>query len=351
MASPSTPSSPPTPKSLELLKSVCDEQDYTFEWLDSYSRQLVRVSNGKDFFLSGVGRLQCYPLNDAAATAVVRDKVFTYQTLQAANIKVPAFEYVFLRPEYRAARGEGRERSDLNARADRLGFPLFVKPLDGSRGALTEIVSNCAELEAHIDRIAERFHGALLQPVLEGREWRVFMIDDALMFAYQRARPVLRGDGEHSISELLDVINQHHTDHGVSWVNIRSGFLQEQLRSKGLQLDTIMRQGDELVYSARANISAGGQITGYTEEIPNYMLNWARDVMKTLRIRVGAIDFFARDTVKGHDGLDLVEVNSNPSLTGLLTTGREDKAREIWARVCERFFVEADAQSARNADS
>jgi len=346
MASPFAPSSPPTPKSLELLKSVCDQQGYGFEWLDTYSRQLVRVSNGNVFFLSGVGRLQCFPLNDAAATAVVRDKVFTYQTLQATNIKVPAFEYVFLRPEYRAARGEGRERSDLPTLASRLGFPLFVKPLDGSRGALTEIVSNLEELEVHIDHIAERFHGALMQPVLEGREWRVFMIDGALMFAYQRARPALKGDGVHSISELLMAINQHHTDHGVSLIDARSGFLQGNLKSTGLSLDSVMQEGEELIYSARANISAGGQITGYTEEIPNEMLHWARKVMRALRIRVGAIDFFERGASQGSNGLDLIEVNSNPSLTGLLTTGREDKAREIWARVCERFFAEAKDKTA-----
>ncbi len=328
------------PSMLEILRQTCIKDGYDFRVIDDYSKQLVRVASGGMFFLTGTGRINAYPLNDAPAASVARDKVFTYQVLAKAGIGVPDYEYYFLHDAYRAVRGDGREREDIAAGAARIGYPLFVKPLDGSRGNLAEIVHTPDELSLQIERIAPVHHGLILQRVLTGPEYRLFMIDDVALFLYRRKLPFFVGDGNRSVGDFLAEENGHRVAQGLTPITLASPFLQKTLTDHGLTVDAPVAEGVHFPYLAAANISAGGEITDYTETVPAALADWGQRVLTALSLRIGAIDFFARDGIGPPDGLDLIEVNSNPSLAGLIHTGREATVERIWRLVCRKYFSE-----------
>ena len=328
----------PLPTMLAVLEDVCAEAGYDFRCLDGYSKQLVRIACGGRFFLTGTGRINAYPLNNGPAASVARDKVFTYQTLEQAGLRVPPYEYFFLHGAYRAVRGDGREREDITAGAARIGFPLFVKPLDGSRGNLAEIVRTPQELEHQVNHIAAVHHGLLLQPVLTGAEYRLFMIDDTALFLYRRRPAYFKGDGERTIASFLSEENAHRVSQGLTPITIESPFLQNALKQNGLGLDTRLAKDAVFHYLPTANISAGGQISDFTVDIPTPLAQWGYAVNQALSLRVGAIDFFAPDGLSALNTLDLIEVNSNPSVAGLLQAGHKETVARIWQIVCERYF-------------
>ncbi len=333
----------PLPASLEALAQVCAEERYDFAALDSFSNQLVRVTKGKHSFFAGIGRVATYPLNTAVSASIVKDKAFTYQVLEAAGMKVPPYGYFFLNPVQKGLRGEGRERADAFDYAKKIGYPVFVKPIDGSRGALADMAFDARDLGFLLDRIAHAHHAALIQPVLTGEDRRLFLIDGHVEFSYRRAHATLRGDGRSTLGTLLDQYNSAAAAAGISSIPPQSPYLREALRKRDLALDSVLPRGAGLAFSARANISAGGSILDYAEDAPTEWEDWARRIMNVLGLRVCAIDFFAEPGTKRESGLSLIEVNSNPNLGGLIAAGKIERVHTIWRHVAHLYFSDREA--------
>lgn len=326
--------------SLTALAQVCREENYSFSIIDGYSHQLVRVAQGEHFFFAGMGRVANYPLNSAVAASVARDKAFAYQALAIAGFPVPEYGHFFLDPQHQALRGKGRERNDAFAYAEQLGYPVFVKPIDGSKGTLCDIAYGPEDLAVLLERIARFHHAALVQRVLTGEDRRLFVVDGQVVFGYRRMRAVLCGDGRSALKALLARYNAEVTPLGVSEVKSDSPFLRETLQAGALTLADVLPSGAELVVSARGNISAGGRMLDYTEEVPAAWAEWARGSLRALGLRVAAIDFFAEPDDTNAQSLKLIEVNSNPHLDGLMAAGRDARVRAIWRQVAQTYFAE-----------
>lgn len=330
---------------LAVLAELCAEEGYAFSVVDTYSQQLVRVSSGAHFFFAGVGRVSNFPLNNAVAASIARDKAFVYQALAHAGIPVPEYGHFFLRAGQKPLRGEGREQADAFAYAARLGYPVFVKPIDGSKGALCDVAYGPDDLRLLLARIGRVHHAALIQRVLTGEDRRLFLMEDRAIFGYRRLPAVLRGDGCSDIRVLLARYNAEMAGAGVSEVGEDSPFLREALRLRGLSLAYVPREGEEIPVSARGNISAGGRLQDYTETVPPDWEAWAVRIMRALGLRVCAIDFFAPGASSPPEALSLIEVNSNPNLEGLIASGRKAKAQAIWRAVARTYFAECRARA------
>lgn len=325
---------------LRILEEVAADEGWTFTPLDPYSRQFARVASGDAFFFAGTGRVYAYPLNSSVSASIARDKAFTYEALAAAGFRVPPYGHYFLHPAWSARRGVGRERGDAFAYAHSLGYPVFVKPIDGSRGANADIAFNADDLDQILTEIAALHHAALIQPVLSGEDRRIFILDGKALFTYRRERAALTGDGARPIAALLEDYNARAIAVGITPIGVSSPFLREALAGRGLTLSRVLGAGETLSFAARGNVSAGGSISDFSERVPDAWAQWAAGTVAALGLRVAAVDFFAPHAGAPVSALNLIEVNSNPSLSGLLALGRADLARGIWRLVGTRFFAE-----------
>lgn len=325
---------------LRALEDVARAEGWTFTPLDPYSRQLVRVEKDLACFFAGIGRVQNFPLNSAVSASIARDKAFTYEVVAAAGIDVPPYGHFFLNPAQAPLRGRGREREDAFPFARALGYPVFVKPIDGSRGALADIAYDAHDLDALLTAIARLHHAALVQPVLSGEDRRIFILDGTAMFTYRRLRSAVSGDGETPLGPLLAHYNAAAVGIGISAIPETSPFLREALAARGLTLDSILAPGETFTFAARGNVSAGGAIADYSEEMPKEWADWAARVTDALALRVAAVDFFAPAPDAPAASLQLIEVNSNPNLSGIIALGHANRARDIWRRVGTTFFAE-----------
>jgi glutathione synthase/RimK-type ligase-like ATP-grasp enzyme len=322
------------PEEIRFVEDACRRLGLTLTNLDPFSGHLARVSDGTASFLTGAGRICAYPLNGASVADIARDKAHTAALLQQAGFKVPEGRLFFISASHRALRPPGRELADLPDYAETLGYPLLVKPNDGSRGNLVEIVDDEAELTAYAGRAAARTGAILVQRIIDLPEYRLFLLDGEVRFAYRRLANELEGDGA-SVRDTLSRHNAACIAAGLSPVAEQCGWIRRQLDRLGLGLDDPLPPGTRFRPSPRGNISAGGRIAEFRQDVPPLVATWARRLFETLPLRVCAIDLFASE-ITDPDGFVVIEVNGNPSLTGVATLRRRDVVIDLWVEICRR---------------
>jgi hypothetical protein len=70
-----------------------------------------------------------------------------------------------------------------------LGGAAFVKPLTGSRGDFAQAVHGEAALVRYFDDVVKYYDAILIQPIVEGTEYRVFLLDDDVLYSARKYRP------------------------------------------------------------------------------------------------------------------------------------------------------------------
>jgi glutathione synthase/RimK-type ligase-like ATP-grasp enzyme len=298
---------------------ACAEFGLEFRDSDAGSGLLFRVSSRKKSLHFGAGRCAWYPQNNATAVTLASDKYFTARILGEASVPVIAGEYFFLHERHRAHRPAGHERDNALAYFASLGASAFVKPLTGSRGDFAQAIHGEAALDIYLDEVAKYYDAVLIQPVIEGVEHRIFLLDDDALFCARKHPPFVRGDGVHTLRELLSAHNDALRAHGLSPVSPGEG---------DRSLDAVPAKGEQREIPGRMNLSAGG--TMVLEPQPSQKaVAMARAASRALGLRVAAVDLFAR--VGGDpEAIVIIEVNSNPSIRLLEQSGRGDLILKIW---------------------
>lgn len=286
-------------ETLTQIRRVAQSLGLKVVEVDAWSAQLIRVDGREGSALFGGGPLCAYPINNATAVSIARDKTHTTQVLQASGIRCVKGEYVFLRPDKRGERPKGREREDAAPMAEELGYPVMVKPNNGSRGRHVFRVENPTQLSAALSAI-ERFDAmARIERCLNGSEFRVLVFDGRVRYAFRKKALAVTGDGQSTLDTLLEAAGLGET--------ARESF------SAHHDLARIPMTG-QVVEIPAANIAAGGAVDEFTLAVPDSVTVFAKRVADAMNLRLAGIDVFA-PTLNGveHGGV-VLEVNGNPSL-------------------------------------
>ena len=297
----------------------CAEFGLTFRDLDGGSGLVFSVASHDKSLHFGAGRSSWYPQNSATASTLASDKYFTRRILDAAGVPVIGGEYFFLHDRYRAHRPTGHERDDALAYFRELGAAAFVKPLTGSRGDFAQRIHGEAALTRYLDEVAKYYDAVLVQPIVEGNEYRVFLLDVEALYCARKHPPFVRGDGVHTLRELFTAHN-------------------DVLRARGLSpvppgdhdstLDAVLAKGERRDIPGRMNLSAGGTMAIEPSPSDNAVA-LAKLATRALGLRVAAVDLFVGSGGEA-DAMTVIEVNSNPSIRLLEESNRSDLILSIW---------------------
>src|SRR6185436_5771009 len=115
-----------------------------FADLDNGGGYLFRVSKDGKSVVLGSGGVCSFPINSATAYTLSRDKAHTKSVLKEAGLPVIPGALFFAHTRRVGLRGPGREAENARAFAAGLGYPVFAKPNQGSRGNFAEIIANDA---------------------------------------------------------------------------------------------------------------------------------------------------------------------------------------------------------------
>lgn len=330
---------PPYPAQTRYVARACEALGYRFTDLDRGGGYLFAVSNGTQEFVGGSGAICTYPLNSAPAFGISRDKHHTSAVLARAGLPTIPEELFFLDEHTAKLRAPGRERADACAAFARRAAPVFCKPNQGSRGDFAEIVNDLPAFRDYLDRVCRRYDAILLQPVLEGDEYRIFCLDGETVFATRKAEFAISGDGERTLRQLLHARNGDFTGTGVSPID-EAAALASLARRHGLTGDHIPARGERIVLPGRRNLSAGSDIEEFTAEVPPALARLALCATKAVGLRVAGIDVFDTSPARDLSSLVVIEVNGNPGIQGLEAVGRNDLIDRIWRTVLTRAFAE-----------
>ena len=298
---------------------ACAEFGLAFRELDGGSGLLFAVASRDRVIHFGAGRCSWYPQNGATASTLASDKSFASRILREAGVSALGGEYFFLHDRHRAHRPNGHERNDAIDHFRALGGSAFVKPLTGSRGDFAQAVHGEAALIRYLDEVMKYYDAVLIQPIVEGTEFRIFLLDDQPLYCARKYPPSITGDGAHTVRELLTAHNEALRIRGLS---------PASLPADDRSLDAVPAKDERREIPGRMNLSAGGT-TVLADAPSENAVNLARHAARAIGLRVAAVDMFV--AVGGiPDAIEIIEINSNPSIRILENSNRGDLILKIW---------------------
>lgn len=297
---------------------ACAEFGLHFRDLDGGSGLLLSVASRDARLHFGAGRCSWYPQNSATASTLASDKHFASRILREAGVPALGGEYFFLHDRHRAHRPAGHERSDAVSRFTRIGGSAFVKPLTGSRGDFAQAVHGETALARYLDEVGKYYDAVVIQPIVEGIEYRIFLLDDDALYCARKYPPHVTGDGVHTVGELLAAHNDA----------LRARGLSPAALTKDPLLDAVPVKGERREIPGRMNLSAGGAMV-LADAPSEKAIALAQQAARAIGLRVAAIDMFV-DIGGDPDAIEIIEVNSNPSIRLLEESGRGDLILKIW---------------------
>jgi D-alanine-D-alanine ligase-like ATP-grasp enzyme len=160
-----------------------------------------------------------------------------------------------------------------------------------------------------------------MQPVFSGHEYRIFLLDDDVVYSARKHEPAVVGDGVRTIRELLGEHDAALQVRGVSSATTTA--------TPGDALDRVLPKGERWAIPGRMNLSAGATMTLETPHAEQAAFALARQARTALGLRVAAVDLFT-DVDGDPEAIRLIEVNSNPSIRFLEQCDRPDLILKIW---------------------
>jgi hypothetical protein len=291
-----------------------------FADLDGGTGLIFEITGAGRSAVFGAGRGSFFPQNTATAATLANDKHMANVLMARAGIATLGGDYFFLHDRHRKHRPPGHEREDAFAYFQGLDEHAFIKPLNGSRGDFAQIVSSSDDLTRYLASVERHYDAILIQPVQLGSEYRVFVLDDEIIYCVSKAVPALVGDGRTSVRKLLAKRLPQMEAHGVSAAPIDSLLGN---------LDDIPERGEHVYLFGRHNLSAGGRMAFEEPKNAEAVFAAARQAMRALGLRAGAVDLFTHVYVDTGP-LRVIEVNANPSIRFLEDAGRADLILRIW---------------------
>lgn len=300
---------------------ACAHFGLSFTPLDGDTGLLFRVASATASHCFGGGRCSAFPQNDATATTLASDKYFTQRILEDEGISTLSGQYFFLHARHRAHRPPDHERADAVRYFAGLDHRAFAKPLHGSRGDFARPLIGPDALAGYMDEVAQFYDSILLQPIVSGDEYRIFLLDGDEVFTVRKFPPALAGDGVHSLRELLAARDGDLQAHGLS----PSGVTFNDARDA----DRILPAGQRQELPGRMNRSAGGAMAFARPPLHDAAVTLAHRAAQALGLRAAAVDLFAN--IDGDPAaMAVIEINANPSIRFLEDIGRDDLILTIW---------------------
>lgn len=265
------------------------------------------------------------------AIDIAGDKSLTKQLLAEAGLPVP--------------RGNVVQTEDAAvSEARRLRWPVVIKPIDGNHGrGVTTDIANEAEARAAFRRALHHGRRVIVEQQVPGNDHRILVVGGKVVAVAERVPAQVRGDGFHSIQQLIDDLNADPR-RGAGHANMLTliepdDAMLELLAKAGKTLRSIPMAGEFVRLRDTANLSTGGIAIDRTEEIHPYNIAIAEQAAAVVGLDVCGIDFLTPDIARPvrETGGGIVEVNAAPGFRMHLEPS-VGQPRDVAAPVIQTLF-------------
>lgn len=244
----------------------------------------------------------------AIAEAIAQDKDLTKKLLDAAGVPVPVGRPV-------------TDEEDAWAAACEIGLPVVVKPVDGNQGkGVTVNVASREHLHIAYTAAAEYGSEVMVERFLPGYDFRLLVVADRVVAAARRDPPHVIGDGEHTIHELVEIVNsdpRRGDGHATSLTKIRfDEIAHARLALQGFEASSVPARGTRVVLRNNANLSTGGTATDVTDDVHPELAVRAVAAARMVGLDICGVDIVCDSVVQPLEAQNggVVEVNAAPGL-------------------------------------
>ena len=313
------------PSTASLVKSA-EERDIPWLRLNEYS--LVQFGHGRY-----QKRIQATVTSETRHIAVelASDKEETNTILADLGLPVPKQHLVYnLRNAFRAA--------------ERIGFPVVVKPLDANhgRGVSTDLMSK-EEVEIAYDKAKEHSRSVIVESFITGLDHRMVVINGELVAVAKRMPGHVVGDGENTVEQLVEIVNQDpRRGVGHEKVLTRLEFdhqAERLLKQSGNDKDTVLPKGEVFFLRTTANLSTGGTAIDVTDIVHPDNKEMAVRAINAIGLDVGGVDFLTSDISQSYreTGGAICEINAAPGFR-MHVAPSEGTPRDVAKPVIDMLF-------------
>ena len=206
--------------------------------------------------------------------------------------------------------------------AHAIGWPVYLKPLRRSQGDGVTLVTNDREFDTAVRRLFADERALQVQEAVKGGDYRIVVLDGALLSAYERIPLTVVGDGKSSVDQLLKRLQRSFDAQGRDTrIPVRDARIGDALRRARRRRTSVLPAGEALRLLDVANLSLGGTTRDVTERLHPSFARLAARVAADLDLRFAGVDVIAPDATRPLGAYAILEVNSAPGLDHYATFG------------------------------
>ncbi|MDE1924681.1 MAG: cyanophycin synthetase [Patescibacteria group bacterium] len=298
------------------------------EW--NIAGQIIYKSGKKRYF-----RYSSLDLNTLGAAEISKDKDY-------ANFFMKRMGYptvpgkTFFAPKWAEALESPRSLDAAYAYAQEVGFPVIVKPNSGSQGKGVALCHTRRDFYSAMRRIFKLDRVALVQTPVKGRDYRIVVLDDKVISAYERIPLNVIGDGHSTIAELLEKKQRRFsTSSRDTRLRMEDPRIKAKLAREKLTLQSVPVKGQRVYLLDNANLSAGGDAVDVTNTMHPGFRQFAIKSAEDMGLRLCGVDLMIEgDITKSPEKYWVLEINSAPGLDHYVKTGKAQQ------KIVEDMYLE-----------
>ena len=313
------------PSTASLVRAA-EERDIPWLRLNRYS--LVQFGHGK------YGRrVQATVTSETRhiAVEIASDKEETNRLL--GDLGLPVARQRMAYSEEEAARA-----------AERIGFPVVVKPLNANHGRGVSIgLQDKDAVRAAFTHAREHSRTVLVESYITGLDHRLLVVNGALVAATRRVPGHVKGDGVHSIEALMDEVNADPR-RGIGHEKVLTKLsLDHQalrlLENLGYTPESVPAAGEVVYLRSTGNLSTGGTAVDVTDVIHPDNRDMAVRAANAIGLDVAGVDFLTTDISESFHltGGAICEVNAAPGFR-MHVAPSEGTPRDVAGPVLDMLF-------------
>ncbi|HEV2928771.1 MAG TPA: acetate--CoA ligase family protein, partial [Propionibacteriaceae bacterium] len=244
----------------------------------------------------------------SVAVDIASNKELTLTLLSAAGLPVPRSQSV-------------RTVDDAVRLANRIGYPVVLKPLDGShgRGVMLDLRTEDDVRRAFGIAKAESRGGlVIVETFVTGQDHRCLVIDGRIAAIAERVPAHVIGDGRSTVSQLVEQTNADPR-RGVGHEKVLTRIKVDQaaidlVAEQGYGMDDMPPSDTMVKLTLTGNMSTGGISIDRTFEAHPENIEIAEEAARVVGLDIAGIDFIAPDITQPvrETGGGICEVNAAP---------------------------------------
>lgn len=205
--------------------------------------------------------------------------------------------------------------------AKEIGYPVVVKPYNGNQGKGVSLNINTDEdLLTAYEAVKPYTHQALVEKYIEGKHYRVLVVNDKVVAAAERIPAHVIGDGVHTIEQLIDRENKNPLrgeghEKPLTKIKIDEVMLL-LLKKSNRSLADIPEDGEKVYLRENDNLSTGGIAVDVTDLVHEEIKSTCVKAAELIGLDVAGIDVTTTDITKplSATGGALIEINAAPGI-------------------------------------